>query len=66
MTGVIKKEISKDIYDRAKANRNYIVSEDMSKVFSIAQLCGYGVYSPLVSEDNGKYYVNYYLGSSCD
>lgn len=66
MTGVIKKEISKDIYDRAKENRMYIVSEDMSKVFSISQLCGYGVYLPIVSEDNGKYYVNYYLGSSCD
>ena len=66
MTGVIKKEISKEIYDRAKANRNYIVSEDMNKVFSISQLCGYGVYSPLVYEKDGKYYVSYCMGSSCD
>ena len=60
------KEITKEIYDRAKANRNYITEEDKSKVFSISQLCGYGVYSPMVFEENGKYYCNYYLGSSYD
>ena len=60
------KEITKEIYDRAKANRNYITEEDKSKVFSISQLCGYGVYSPTVFEKDEKYYCNYYLGSSCD
>lgn len=60
------KEIPKEIYDRAKANRDYITEEDKSKVFSISQLCGYGVYSPTVFEKDGKYYCNYYLGSSCD
>ena len=60
------KEINKDIYDRAKANGDYIKSEDMDKVFSISQLCGYGVYTPKVFEKDGKYYVSFYLGSSCD
>lgn len=61
-----EKEITKEIYDRAKEKGGYIASEDMSKVFSIDQLCGYGVYSAMVFERDGKYYVSYYLGSSCD
>lgn len=61
-----EKEITKEIYDRAKEKGGYIASEDMSKVFSISQLCGYGVYTPKVFEKDGKYYVSFYLGSSCD
>ena len=60
------KEITKEIYDRAKANNDYITKDDMDKVFSISQLCGYGVYTPTVFEKDGKYYVSFYLGSSCD
>lgn len=60
------KEITKEIYDRAKENRGYITKDDMDKVFSISQLCGYGVYTPMVFEKDGNYYVSFYLGSSCD
>lgn len=61
-----ERKISKEIYDRAVANRGYIVSEDMNKVFDICQLCGYGVYLPLVFERDGEYFVSYEMGSSCD
>lgn len=61
-----EKEITKEIYDRAKENRDYIASEDMSKVFSRSQLCGYGVYTATVFERDGVYYCSFYLGSSCD
>lgn len=59
-------EITKDIYDRAMANRRYIVPEDMPKLFTKAQLCGYGVYSEMVYEKDGKYFCSYCMGSTCD
>ena len=61
-----ERKISKEIYDRAVANKGYIASEDMSKVFDICQLAGYGVYLPLVFERDGEYFVSYEMGSSCD
>lgn len=61
-----EKEITKEIYDRAKENRDYITKDDMDKVFSISQLCGYGVYTATVFERDGAYYCSFYLGSSCD
>ena len=59
-------EITKDIYDRAMANRRYIAPEDMPKLFTKAQLCGYGVYSAMAYEKDGKYYCSYCMGSTCD
>ena len=61
-----KREISKDIYEKALNNRNYICSEDMNKVFNMAEICGYGIYGAQVYEEDGKYYVSYYRGSTCD
>ena len=61
------REISKEIYDRAKKLANgYICGDDMDKVFSASELLGYGVYSPFVYEKDGVYYVRYLIGSSCD
>lgn len=62
----MKREIDKEIYDRAMANNGFIVSADKGNVFTISELCGYGVYRPMVKEENGKYYVYYTLGDSCD
>ena len=59
-------EISKEVYDRAKANRNYIVSEDKKDLFDISILCGYGLYNAKVYEKDGKYYCSYETGDSCD
>lgn len=60
------KPISKAVYDRAKGNHGYVTEDDMAKVFSSAELFGYGVYSPIVCEKNGYYFVSYELGDSCD
>ena len=66
MTTGHKIEITKDIYDRAMKNRGYITSDDKPKLFTEAQLCGYGVYSAMAYEKDGKYFCSYSMGSSCD
>ena len=60
------REITKDIYDRALQNRRYIASKDLEKIWSISELCGYGIYGDQVYEENGKYFVKYWRGSTCD
>ena len=44
------KEITKEIYDRAIKNRNYIANEDKKRVWNMADLCGYGIYGDQVFE----------------
>ena len=65
MTGY-KREISKEIYERAMKRNRYIAKEDEEKVFSVSEIYGYGVYCPIVHEEDGKYYVYFKLGDSCD
>ena len=60
------KEISKDIYDRAITNRKYITFEDEEKIWDISERCGYGIYNDQVFEKDGKYFVEYDRGESCD
>lgn len=60
------KEITKEIYDRAIKNRNYIANEDKKRVWNMADLCGYGIYGDQVFEKDGKYFVKYWRGSTCD
>lgn len=62
----LERKITKDIYERAIKNRNYIQGEDMNKVFNEAELCGYGIYGTQVFEKDNEYYVSYYMGSTCD
>lgn len=59
-----KREITKEMYDRAK--NGILADEDKWEVFSQAELCGYGVYGTYVIEEDGKYYTRYWLGSTCD
>lgn len=62
-----KRKISKEVYDRAMENKShYIAAEDKDKIFSEAELCGYGVYGAIAVERNGEYYCLYDMGSSCD
>ena len=64
----IKREITKEVYDRAM-DHNGVISDkdDINAVFSISELCGYGVYNDRVSQgEDGKYYVNFYRGDTCD
>ena len=58
--------ITEEIYNNAMANHGFITSADKDKVFNIAELCGYGVYSPKVAKTENGYVVNFYMGDSCD
>ena len=62
-----KREISKEIYDRAIANNGKFASkEDWNAVFTLAESCGYGIYGYSILEEDGKYYVWFDRGSTCD
>ena len=60
------KEITKEVYERSCKHRNHIAHEDEKNVFSDSERYGYGVYSTHTYEKDGKYYVEYTLGSTCD
>lgn len=61
------KEITKEIYDIAMEKGNgHIPSKMEMEVFGPAICCGYGLYSTRVREEDGKYYVDYTRGSTCD
>ena len=61
-----KREITKEQYERAKLNRNYIADEDMVDIFAASELYGYGVYGARAYKEDDKYYVYYSIGDSCD
>lgn len=60
------REITKSQYENALSNHRYITEYDKYDVFSDSERLGYGVYSPIVHEADGKYYVRFLLGDSCD
>lgn len=60
------KEISKEVYDKAMENNGHIPGNMEMEVFGPAICCGYGLYGTRVREEDGKYYVDYKRGSSCD
>lgn len=51
--------ISKEEYDKAQANGAYSIIGDSIKM-------GYGVYGASVTEVDGRYYLSYSRGDSCD
>lgn len=60
------REITKEQFNRAlKHNRN-LAESDRKAVFTVSELCGYGIYDTYVFERNGRYYVRFVIGSSCD
>lgn len=61
---VLLREITAEQYERAK--NGYLTEENREAVFSPSELYGYGVYGGDVIERDGKYYVRYSLGSTCD
>ena len=61
-----KREISKEIYDRAMERKGHITKEDEEKVFTTSEIWGYGVYRTRVCEEDGKYYVYFEMGNSCE
>lgn len=60
MIRTLIKEITEEQYKKAT------IDHDTSDVFTMQEVCGYGVYCEHFYEQNGKYYVSYQLGSSCD
>lgn len=60
------KKITREQYERAKANHGSIPREDEEAVFTEAERWGYGVYGSTVYSKDGEYFVSYSLGSTCD
>lgn len=61
----IEREIPKEIYERGVENGT-ITGDDFTKVFRASEYMGYGVYSQHLFEKDGKYFVRFKLGDSCD
>lgn len=66
-------EVSKEVYDRAVArckdkNRESfpMADEDKEREFSDAIIWGYGLYSCMVHEEDGKYICTWCRGDSCE
>lgn len=66
-------EVSKEVYDRAKArctNKEaksfYMTNQDKEELFSESIRWGYGLYNCQVHEENGKYICTWERGESCD
>lgn len=61
------REITKEMYDRAGgADGKQLKDADMDTVFSIMELCGYGIYNARVFLEDGKYICRYQRGDSCN
>ena len=61
-----KREIQEDMYRRAVENRGYLIKDDELRVFTDAELIGYGAVPLRVEEIDGKFFVNYIIYDSCD
>lgn len=67
-------EVSKDVYDRARAQYKgkeplksyYMTADDENKLFSPSIIWGYGLYDCRVREENGKYICSWKRGETCD
>ena len=59
MTVKVTYEISKEDYDKA-------IKEGPDSIISESVHMGYGVYGSSVTEADGRYYLTYQRGASCD
>ena len=65
----LEKEISKEMYDKCReitGGKTYVPDELEVEIFGVAVVRGYGLYGTYIYERDGKYYVKYEIGSSCD
>ncbi len=60
-----RKEISKEVYDRAIANNGRMTEDDEIAILG-AYVYGYGLYGTAVYQEDGKYMVSFRHGDSCD
>lgn len=63
---VYTRKITKEQYDRAINNNGVLTEEDEDIVFTVSEICGYGVCVIGVVDNHGQYYVTFRLGDSCD
>jgi len=64
-----EREITKEEYEEimeASDNRGFVAAHLETKYFSPAILYGYGLYGSKVLKRDGKYYLWYKTGNSCD
>lgn len=67
-----EKPITKEQYERAQLNNGFMTEADLQEIFSTADLCGYGVLSPIAcvrySKTTGEttYIVSYTTSTCCD
>lgn len=66
MTSDHERDITAEQYRRAIKNHGLIAEQDEDKIFTKYELIGRGVYYATVYEKNGRYFVRYSLGDSCD
>ena len=55
----VKREITKEEYEKAKNQSPYTLISD-------SIIMGYGCYGATVYEQDGKYYLRFSMGDSCD
>lgn len=63
------RELTKEQYDElmeASHGRGYVPEYLETKYFDLITLRGYGLYRTSVYEKNGKYILEYKVGTSCD
>lgn len=60
-----RKEISKEVYDRAVANNGRMTEDDEIAILG-AYVYGYGLYGTAVYQEDGKYMVSFRHGDSCE
>lgn len=63
---VLEREITAEQYQHAMEHNGYLPEADKQVVFSASELYGYGVYGGSVFQKEGKHYVRFSLGSTCD
>lgn len=59
-------EITKEIFDEAIANGGTIPEDRKLEVFGASLVMGYGIYRTSVHETDGKYFVDFRRGATCD
>ena len=60
-----RKEISKEVYDRAVANNGRMTDDDEIAILG-AYVYGYGLYGTAVYQEGDKYMVSFRHGDSCE
>ena len=60
-----RKEINKEVYDRAVANNGRMTEDDEIAILG-AYVYGYGLYGTAVYQEDGKYMVSFRHGDSCE